>query len=143
MTDVPDVEEPVETITSTNALPLGSENRFGAKDDVPSATEQDSPVARVEDPVLAPAEGPLAAEDPNPPTEPTEFSLAVPWDSPPAARAANPPVEWNNAESAANGAGETSEPGEIYESSLAAKVGGWGRWEPVGGKGVPGVSAGW
>lgn len=49
----------------------------------------------------------------------------------------------NNVEFAASDAGETSEPGEIYEPSPVPQQGGWGSWEPVGGKGAPGDSAGW
>lgn len=79
-------------ITSTNVLPLDEKNRFGAKDDVPSVTDEAAAVTRVEEAVLAPAE-PAVAHAPNPPVEETEFSSAVPWDSPPAALAAKAPVE--------------------------------------------------
>lgn len=129
-------------ITSTNALPLDGKNRFGAKDDVPSVTDEAAAVTRVEEAALAPAE-PAVAHAPNLPVEETEFSSAVPWDSPPPAPAVNAPVEWNNVEPAASEAGETSEPGEIYEPAPAPRQGGWGSWEPAGGKGAPGVSAGW
>lgn len=60
----PAFEAPVMAITSTNALPLGTFNRFGApKDDQPSAEKENPALAHKADPSVKPTEEAPAVKD--------------------------------------------------------------------------------
>lgn len=65
--ELPSFAAPVKSITSTNALPLGTRNRFGAaasKETPPSAAKEDPPVnTKPDPPIAAPKAAPAVTDD--------------------------------------------------------------------------------